>query len=110
MVVTEAATQATNLPDKQKCRKFLIRGLCARKLRESENVKGIPPKTALSRRGTSPPKPTPGVGEERVRLVTPVSRRLRLLDRLRSCFAAASRKRGRFSASPLMLPFRYSSV
>ena len=29
-------------------------------------VKGSPPKTALSVRGTSPPKPTPRIGEEGV--------------------------------------------
>ena len=46
---------------------ILIRGPCARKLRESEKVKDSPPKRTPSVCGTSPLKPTPGVGEERVR-------------------------------------------
>ena len=62
-----ADTRATNLPKEAERSSILLRGPCARKSRKSEDVKVSPSKTALSVRGTSPLKPTPGVGEERVR-------------------------------------------
>ena len=55
----------------------------------------IPPKTALSVQGTSPPKPTPGIGEEgvfsaraRMKHIPPSSTGLRRVDPLRSCSVA----------------------
>ena len=90
-VATEADTRATNLPEGAEGSSILIRGLCVRKSRKSEGVKGSPPKTALSLRGTSRPRPTPGVCEERVRnsqarmrKKPPSSTGGRLLDPLRS--------------------------
>ena len=67
MVATGADTRATNLPKGAVRSSVLIRGPCARKSRKSEEVKGSPPKTTLSVWGTSQLKPTPGVGEVRVR-------------------------------------------
>ena len=58
-VVAEADTRATDLPGGAEWSAVLLRGPCARKLTKLEEAKGIPPKTALSGRGTSPPKPTP---------------------------------------------------
>ena len=64
------------------------RCVCA-KSRKSEEGKGSPPKTALSGRGTSPPKPTPGDNKERVRSpqaqmskIPPSSTGVKLTDRL----------------------------
>ena len=83
---------------------------------KSKEAKGSPPTTAFSRRGTSQPKPTPGVGEERIRStqtrmrkIPPLSTGVRLLDSLRSCSVAGSGKRDRKSAFPLVL-LRYSRV
>ena len=59
-VATEAYIRATNLPGGAERSSILVRGLCVRKSRKSEEAKGSPPKTALSVRGTSPPKPNPG--------------------------------------------------
>ena len=67
MVATEADTRATDLPEGAVTSLILIRGPCERKSRKSEEVKGSPPETAFSARGTNPFKPTPGVGEGRVR-------------------------------------------
>ena len=47
-------------------RSILIRGPCVCTPRTSVEVKGSPPKTALSGWGTSPPKPIPGTGVEGV--------------------------------------------
>ena len=62
-VATEAETRATNLPEGVERSSILMHGPCVRKSRESAEVKGSPPKAVLSVRGTSPPKPTPGIGE-----------------------------------------------
>ena len=87
------------------------------KIAKSEEAKGSPPKTALSEWGTSPLKPTPGIGEARVRSpqaqmrkIPPSSTGMRLLDPMRSCSMAGSGKRDRKSAFPLTLPLRYSRV
>ena len=62
-VATEEETRATNPPEGAERSSILIRGPCVRKsLKSAES----PPKTALLVRGTSPPKPTPGIGEEGV--------------------------------------------
>ena len=66
MVATESETRATKLPEGAEKSSMLIRGPCVRKSHKSAEVKMSPPKTALSVRGTSPPKPTPGIGEDRV--------------------------------------------
>ena len=96
---------------------ILIRGPCARKSRTAEEAKGSPRKTTLSGWGTSPLKPIPGIGEERVR--SPLARMrkipssstgVRLLDPVRSCSVADSDKRDRKSAIPLAPPLRYSTV
>ena len=65
-VATDAETRATNLPEGAERSSILIRGPCVRKPQKSAEVEGSPPKTALSVRGTSPPTPTPGIGEEGV--------------------------------------------
>ena len=64
-VATEAETRA-KLSEGIERSSILIRGPCVRKSLKSAEVKGCPPKTALSVEGTSPPKPTPGIGEEGV--------------------------------------------
>ena len=98
-VVTAAGTQATNLLEGAEIPSILTRGPCTRKSRKSEETKGGPPKTAFSGRGTSPPKPTPEVGEERVRSpqarmrkIPPSSTGVRLLDPLRSCLAGSGKR------------------
>ena len=65
-VATDTETRATNLPEGAERSLILKRGPCVRKSQKSAEVKGSPPKTALSVLGTSPPKPTPGIGEEGV--------------------------------------------
>ena len=67
-VVTAAVKRSTNLPEGAERSSILIRGLCVRKSRKPKEAKGSPPKTALSGWGTSPLKPTPGIGEARVRI------------------------------------------
>ena len=66
-VAREADIRATCLSKGAERLPIFTSGPCARKSQNSEEVKGSPPKMALSVRGTSPPEPTPGVGEERVR-------------------------------------------
>ena len=63
-VVMDAETRATNLLEGVGRSPSLIRGPCARKSQKSARVKGSPPKALLSVRGTSPLKPTHGIGEE----------------------------------------------
>ena len=67
-VATGADIQATNLPEGAERSSILIRGPCARKSRKSEELKGSPPKTALSVRGPTPPEqsatPAGSVGED----------------------------------------------
>ena len=46
-----------------------MRGPCVQKLQKSAEVKGSPPKAVLSVRGTSPPKPTLGIGENATTVV-----------------------------------------
>ena len=82
-----------------------------------EEVKGSPHETALSVRGTSPPKSTSGVGEERVRSPQARMRKIpssspgvRRLDPLRSCSVVAFGKREVKSEFLLELPLRYSTV
>ena len=113
-VTTKVDKRATNLPNGAERSSIFIRGQCARKSRKSGEVKGSPPKTALSVRATSSLKPTTGVGEERVRSpqtqmrnIPQSSAGLRLLDPLRSCSVAVSSNRDRKSAFPLALPLRY---
>ena len=96
---------------------IFICGPFVRKSQKLTEVKGNPPKTALLVRGTSPPKPTPRIGEEGVfnmqtlmRYIPPPSTGLRLVDPLRSCSVAGSGKRNRKSALPFALSLRYSSV
>ena len=105
MLATDAETRATKLPEGAERSSILILGPCARKSQKSAEMKEGPPKTALSMRGTSPPKPTPGRGEEGVfspqafRSYTPPSSTgLRLVDPLRSCSVASSGERDRKSA------------
>ena len=64
-----------------------------------------------------PRKPTPGIGEARLRSaqarmrkIPPCSTGVRLLDPVRSRSVASSGKRDRKSALPLALPLRYSKV
>ena len=116
-VATEADTRATIFPKEAERLSIPIRGLCARKSRKSEEVKGNAPKTVRSGWGTIPLKPTPRVGEERVRRpqaqmreIPPSSTGVRLLDTLRSCFVAGSDERDRKATFPLALPFRSSNV
>ena len=116
-VVTAAVTRATNLPEGAESSSILTRGPCVRKSRKSEEAKGSPPKTALSGWGTSPLKPTSGIGEARVRSpqarmrkIPPSSTGMRLLDPVRSCSVAGTGKRDRKSAFLLALPLRYSRV
>ena len=63
-VATEPETRATKLSEGAERSSMLIRGPCMQKSQKSAEVKGSPPKTALSVWSTSPPKPTPGIGEE----------------------------------------------
>ena len=63
-VATEAELRATNPPEGAERSTILIRGPCVRKSQKSVEVKGSPPKIALSVRGTSASKPTPGIGEQ----------------------------------------------
>ena len=95
--VTVADTRATNTQEGAERSSTLICGPCAQKSPKSEEEKGNPPKTTLSGRGTSPLKPTPEVGEERVqrpqarmREMPPSSTGVRMLDPLRSCSVAGS--------------------
>ena len=115
--VTATDKRATNLPEGADRSSILIRDPCVRKSRKSGQSKGSPTKTAFAGRGTRPSKPTPGVGEERVRSpqartrkVPPSSTGVRLLNLLRSCSVAGSGKRDRKSVFPLALPLRYSRV
>ena len=86
------------------------------KIAETDQAKRSPPKTAFSGRGTSPPKPTPGVGEERVRSPQAGMRKIssstgvRLLDPMLSWSVAGSGKRDRKSSFPLALPLRHSRM
>ena len=66
-VVTTADTRATNRPEGAENTSITSRGLCAHKSPKSEEARRSPPKTALSRRGTSSPISTPGTGEEQAR-------------------------------------------
>ena len=66
-VATQAAIRATNLPEGTERSSILKRGQCVRKSQKLAAVKGSPTKAVLSVRGTSPPKSTPGIGEEGVR-------------------------------------------
>ena len=116
-VATDTETRATNLPEGAERSLILKRGPCVRKSQKSAEVKGSPPKTALSVLGTSPPKPTPRIGEKGVfspqslmRYIPPSSTGLRLADPLWSCSVVSSGKRDRKSALPFTLPLRYSSV
>ena len=116
-VVTDAETRGVNLFEEAERSSTLIRGPCVRKSLKLAEVRGNPPKAVLSVRGTSLPKPTPGIGEENVcgpqalmRYMPPPSTGVRLVDPLQSCSVAVSGKRERKSASPLTLPLRYSSV
>ena len=106
-LVTDAETRATNLLEGAARSSTLIRGRCVRKSQTSAGVKGTPPKAVLSVRDTSPPKPTPGIGEEGVstpqvlmRYMPPSSTGVKLLDTLRSCSVTGSVKRDRQSALP----------
>ena len=79
-----------------------MRGPCARKSQKSAGVKGSPPKALLSVWDISPPKPTPGLGEEGecssqvfMRSMPPSSTEVRLVEPLRSCSVAGSSKRDR---------------
>ena len=119
-VVTVAGTRAMNLPEGAETSSILIRGPCTRKSRKSpksEDAKGSPSQTAISGRGTIPPTPTPGFGEERMRNPQAQMRKIPLsstgmilLDPLTSCSVAGSGERDRKSAFPLALPLRYSRV
>ena len=102
-VATDAETRATNLLEGIESSSILIRGPCVRKSQKSAEVNGSPPKTALSVRGTSPLKPTPGIGEggvfspqDRMRYIPPSSTGLRLVDPLQESpnDAAVSKSRG----------------
>ena len=112
-VVTAAVIRATNLPEGAERSSILIRGPCVQKSRKFEEAKASPPKTALSGWGTSPHKPTPGIGEARMRSpqarmrkIPPSSGGMRLLGPVRSCSVAGSGQRDRISAFPLALPLR----
>ena len=73
----------------------LIRGPCARKSQTSARVKESPPKTSLSVRGISPPKPTPGIGEEGVCSPQALMRYATILNRGETCRTIAVMFRGR---------------
>ena len=112
-----AITRVTNLPERAERSSILIRGPYVRKSRKSEDAKGSPPQAALSGWGTSPLKPTRGMGEARVRSpqarmrkIPPSSGGMRLLDPVRLCSVAGSGQRDRKSAFSLALPSRYSRV
>ena len=90
-MATEAETRATNVPEgaERSSILILVRGPFVRKSQKSTEMKRNPPKAVVSVRGTCPPKPTPGSGEERVRSpyevdIPPSSKGLRLVDPLRS--------------------------
>ena len=75
------------------------------------------PKAVLTVRSTSPPKLTPGNGEEgvrssqaRIRFVPLSSPGSRLVESRWSCFVAGSGKRDRKLMLPLSLPLRFPSV
>ena len=68
----------------------------------------------FSVRGTSPPKPTPEIGEESpqalMRYMLPSSTGVKLVDPLRTCPVAGSIQCDMKSAVPFALPLRYSIV
>ena len=110
-IPTKEETRATNLPVGAERSSFLIRGPCARESLKSVEVRGSPPKTALSGRGTNPPKPMPGTDVEGVsrpqaltRRMTSLSTGVRRLEPLRSCSVAGCGNRERNSALPFALP------
>ena len=91
---------------------ILIRGPCGRNSQNSAEVKGSPPKTAFSVRGTSPPKPTPRIDEEGAFSPQALMMYIRpsstgFVDPLRRCFVAGSGKRNRKSALPFTHPLLY---
>ena len=93
-MVTAAVIRATNRPEGAESSSILIRGPCARNHENPKRRKGVHPKPR-SRGGA--PKPTPRIGEERVRStqarmrkIPPSSTGVRLLDPLRSCSVAVS--------------------
>ena len=85
VVATKAETRATNIPGEAEKPSILFRGSCVRNSLNAVAVRGNPSKAACSVRGTSPlktvllargaspPKPTPGIGEEGAR--SPLVRR-----------------------------------
>ena len=115
-VVMAAVTRAMNLPEGAEKSSILIRGPCVRKSQKSEEVKVNPPKIALSGWGTNPLKPTPGIGEARVRSpqarlrkIPPSSTAMRLPDPVRSCsVTGAGKTEQKIGISEL--PPRYSRV
>ena len=107
-VITEADTRSTNLPEGEERPSVFIRGPFARNSETSGERKRAPPRIAPSGRGTSPPKPTPGVGEERVRSSPPWMRKIplpwtgvRLLDPLRSVFRSGLWRTGQKIGVPV---------
>ena len=84
----DAETRATNLLEGVGRSSSIIRGPCVRKSQKSARVRGSPPKAIFSVQRISPPKPTPGIREERVyspqafmRYMPPSSTGLRLAFR-----------------------------
>ena len=116
-VTTDAETRATKLFEGTERSSIHIRSPCVRKSQKTAEVKGSPPKTARSVRGTRQPKSTPGIGEGGVfspqalmRYIPVSSTGLRLVYPLRSRSVAGSDKRDRKSAFLFAHPLRYSSV
>ena len=116
-MATEQNTRATNLPKGAERSSILIRGMCAPNSRISKEAKGSPRKTAGSVRRTSPPKPTTGFGNERVRsrqawmreILLP-STGVRLLNAPRSFSVKSSGIREIKSAFLLALPLAHLRV
>ena len=99
-----------NLPEGAERPSIPIRGLCVRKSRKSEEVKGSAPKTALSMPGTSPPKTyTGGWGRVTAKPAdadegdTPVLDRGEAAGSTAVVFCGGLRQAGRKSAFPLAL-------
>ena len=116
-MAVDAESRTTNLLEGVGRSSSLIRGPCVRKSQEPARVRGNPPEALFSVRGISPPKPTPGIGEEGVyspqalmRYMPPSSTGVRLVERLRSCSVAGSGERDKKPAFPFALHFRYSRV
>ena len=65
-VSTDVETRAKNFPERAEMSSVLTRSPYVQKSQKSAEVKGNPPKKALSVRGNSPPAWTPGIGEEGV--------------------------------------------